>query len=523
MYKTLRISFSLKNTYRVNAILFALKQIPLIKKLLPDALYGVRGLKIFANILSVIWEILTFFLGKFLYFITLVCGIGILYKHAPADQVFLHILLLLTAVGAYMNNVMFDQSRDKYYAVILLRMNAREYTLVNFGYAMLKVLIGFLPFTILFGTDRGLPLWFCILLPFAIAGSKLAAAADILRDYEKKGKVYNESRVQKHLWMIAGLVLVLTYLPPALGFVFPAPAYMAVFLLFIPAGILCAWKIKTFRLYREMNQELLSQVTNQMDAVRQAQRKASDKSISTDVTIRSSRRGFEYLNDLFVKRHRKILWKSSLRLSGICLALSCGAVAALLLYPEAQAEINRMVLEWLPYFLFIMYAVNRGTGFTKALFMNCDHSLLTYPFYKQPDCILKLFRIRLREIMKVNAVPAAIIGAGLSAILYVSGGTDNPLNYVVLFVSILCMSLFFSIHYLTIYYLLQPYNAGTEIKSGMYQVIMSATYLVCFFLMNLRMPILVFGTACIAFCVLYSIVACILVYRYAPRTFRLRM
>ena len=96
MYKTLRISFSLKNTYRVNAILYALKQIPLIKKLLPDALYGVRGLKIFANILSVIWEILTFFLGKFLYFITLVCGIGILYKHAPADQVFLHILLLLT-------------------------------------------------------------------------------------------------------------------------------------------------------------------------------------------------------------------------------------------------------------------------------------------------------------------------------------------------------------------------------------------------------------------------------------------
>ena len=49
MYKTLRLSFSLKNTYRVNSILFAIKQIPLIKKILPDALYGVRGLKIFAN------------------------------------------------------------------------------------------------------------------------------------------------------------------------------------------------------------------------------------------------------------------------------------------------------------------------------------------------------------------------------------------------------------------------------------------------------------------------------------------
>ena len=52
MYRTLRISFSLKNTYRVNSILYAVKQIPLIKKILPDALYGVKGLKIFANVLS---------------------------------------------------------------------------------------------------------------------------------------------------------------------------------------------------------------------------------------------------------------------------------------------------------------------------------------------------------------------------------------------------------------------------------------------------------------------------------------
>ena len=104
MYKTLRLSFSLKNTYRVNSILFAIKQIPLVKKILPDALYGVRGLKIFANIISVIWEIISVFLGKFLYFITMICGIGILYKNVPADQAFLHILLFLTVIGAYVQS-----------------------------------------------------------------------------------------------------------------------------------------------------------------------------------------------------------------------------------------------------------------------------------------------------------------------------------------------------------------------------------------------------------------------------------
>ena len=137
-----------------------------------------------------------------------------------------------------------------------------------------------------------------------------------------------------------------------------------------------------------------------------------------------------------------------------------------------------MVMTWLPYFAFIMYLINRGTGFTQALFMNCDHSLLTYSFYKRPGFVLRLFRIRLREIIKVNAVPALVIGCGLALILYVSGGTANPLDYVVLVVTILAMSAFFSIHYLTVYYLLQPYTAGTELKSGTYRIVMVLTYVV---------------------------------------------
>lgn len=49
MNKTLKISFSLKNTYRVNGILFSLKQIPLLKRLLPATLYQVKGLKNFCK------------------------------------------------------------------------------------------------------------------------------------------------------------------------------------------------------------------------------------------------------------------------------------------------------------------------------------------------------------------------------------------------------------------------------------------------------------------------------------------
>lgn len=524
MNKTLKISFSLKNTYRVNGILFSLKQIPLLKRMLPATLYKVKGLKIFANILSVLWEIVSTFIGKFLYFVTMVCGVGILYKELPESDVFLHILLFLTVIGSFTNTNLFNPTKDKYYAMILMKMDAREYTLVNYIYSILKVVIGFLPLTILFGMDRGVPLWFCLLLPLCIAGMKLFVAATSLWDYERRGFGYNENKLSKYVWGCIVLLLGIAYAPPVFGFVVPEFVSMIIFLACIPLGAVGLIKVLTFQDYRAINKELLSGLTNQMDktAATQLVKQANEKKISTDTSITSNRKGFEYLNELFIKRHRKILWNSTKKISYVCVFLVAAVLVGIYLLPEEKSTINEILMNWLPYFVFIMYAINRGTNFTQALFMNCDHSLLTYSFYKQPNFILRLFQIRLREIMKINAVPALVIGIGLALILFATGGTDNPLNYVVLVVSILCMSLFFSIHYLTVYYLLQPYNAGTELKSGTYRIVLTVTYFICFSFMQLRMPIMIFGIMTIVFCVLYGIVASIMVYRLAPKTFRIR-
>lgn len=522
MRKTLVLSFALRNTYRVNSILYAIKQLPLIGRALPEKLYSVRDLKILANILSVLWEVCAVFLGKLVYLLTMVLGAGLLYEQAAASGAFLHIFFFLTAIGAYMNTSLFNPTRDKYYAMILMRMDALMYTLVNYGYAMLKVVVGFLPFTVIFGLMRGVPLWLCLLLPLGIAGAKLTVSALELRSYEKSGNVYNENKLRAHLWVFAGVMLAAAYLPPAFGFTLPLAVSAALFLIFIPLGALSVRKIVRFSHYRAVNQQLLAQMLNQMDSVKRLSKQTSEKAISADTTITSRKKGFEYLNELFIKRHQKILWKSTKRIAFVCGALACGLLLVLYLVPEIKPEVNGMVLTWLPYFVFILYAINRGTGFTQALFMNCDHSLLTYAFYKQPKFVLRLFQIRLIEIVKINAVPAAIIGVGLAALLWASGGTDNPLNYAVLIVSTICVSVLFSVHYLTIYYLLQPYNAGTEMKSGTYRMVMMATYFVCFFLMNLRLPTLLFGALTIVFSVLYSAVACVLIYRFAPKTFKLR-
>lgn len=523
MNQTLKNSFDLKNTYMVNSILYSLKQVPLLKRILPDTLYQVRELKVFANVIFVFLELIKIFLGKFLYIFIMVAGAsGLLYDDMPSGQVFLHILLCLTVIGAFVNTFMFNPTKDKYYAMILLGMDAKGYTLWNYGYAILGVIIGFLPFVIVTGLSQGIPLWICILIPFFVAGLKITASALTLLKYERTGKATSENVLGKFLWGLIFVLLAAAYGLPAIGIAIPQGVFVVCMAVGIIGGIFSVIKILHFQYYRPMYKEILNQSMNQMNEIKENTARYSQKVICADTDIISKRKGFEFLNELFIKRHKKVLWRSSLRTAAVCLCLFGGALLLFYVKPGSKVRANELLMTFLPYFVFIMYCINRGSGFTNVLFMNCDHSFLTYSFYKQPKFVLRLFQIRLREIIKVNLLPAAVIGGGLAALLYLSGGTDNPANYAVLFVSVICMSIFFSVHYLTIYYLLQPYNAGTEIKSATYRVVHIATYLICFFFMELKMPTLIFGLMTIVFCILYSLVACILIYLYAPKTFRLR-
>ena len=138
-----------------------------------------------------------------------------------------------------------------------------------------------------------------------------------------------------------------------------------------PLGMASITRLTTFRDYYAVNKELLAGLTNQMDSTAKTQlvKKINEKKISTDTSISAARKGFEYLNELFIKRHKKILWNSTKKISYVCAFLIAAVLAGVYLLPEEKAAINKVVMTWLPYFVFIMYAINRGTNFTQALFM----------------------------------------------------------------------------------------------------------------------------------------------------------
>lgn len=525
MLKTFITSFKLQNTYRTNSVIYSIKQLPLIKRILPNSLYKSRGLKIFASIISVLWEILNIFIGKILY-ILLMIFMTLTWYHTNQSDTFIHLFVFLTLAGGVLNTYMLNPTKDKYYAIILMNINSREYGLSNYYYQLVKLVIGFLPFTILFGTVSGVPLWVQILLPFFVVAVKLIVMNFMICNYKKTKKIANENLPTKFVWSFIGICLLLAYGLPVLGITINSTIFLCISIVTILFGIYSLIKIHSFKDYRKMYKQILTKSNVYMKENAngtQAMKDNSLKQIELDKNYTSNKSGFAYFHDLFVKRHKKILTEAVKKQSVVILVIITAMIIGITMNENFKTKTNEFLLVYLPYFVFVMYLINRSSSVTQAMFMNCDHSMLTYRIYRTPKVILGIFKERLKTLITINLLPAFLIGGGLALLLYLSGGTDNPLNYAILFVSIIAMSIFFSVHYLVMYYLLQPYNVSTEMKSSTYKVVQFLTYIVSYYMIQIKMPIFGFGIATIVFCIAYSLISLFLAYKYAPKTFKLRI
>lgn len=524
MLKTFKISFKLKMAYKVNGIIFWLKKLPIIKKLLPTSVYASRDLKLFAGVIGIILELLTIFLYKGLYL--LIIYLSALGMSAPESDSFVHILLFFTIIGGFINTEMFNPTKDKFYAICMMRINVSKYVISNYLYFLMKMFIGFLTFSLIFGMLSGLGILTCLAVPVLLVSVKLSYSAISLVIYRKKQKIKNDNKPTLLLWIGVVVLLAMAILPPYLGYAINEVVFCILTILMIIPAIYSYKYIHEFDDYNRIYKNLLKpenfMIRSSKEFTSKATMLAMKKKITMDPSQTSNKTGYKYFNDLFMKRHSKLLTKSAKFITLLAFAAFIVAVFACKIYSESSKGINIVLHTSLPYFLFVMYWVNRGNVITQAMFMNCDHSMLSYRFYRQPKAILLLFVERLKYIIIINLMPATVIGLGLSCLLYITGGTDNPINYVLLFISILAMSVFFSVHTIVLYYLFQPYNINLELKSLQYNIANFVTYFICYFAMDIKIPTLIFGTAITVFCIIYAIVAFILAYKLAPKTFRIK-
>ncbi len=530
MWKTFKISRSIKNTYTTNAIIHSIKSIPVIGKLLPVELYSIGVLKTFAGVLAAIWDIFKVFFGKFLgtFLVFLVPVIISAEQPELMGSAFMHVFLFWTLIGTYINPAMFNTDINDYYAVIQLNIDARKYIFSNYMYDMVRIIVGYVPFTILFGTVFcNLPLGVTVTMPFFVVLAKTVMCQIYVKLYDITGKFPTGSISG---WVTAPLTIALFAIAYILPFtdvslISENGYYMVLTAAAVMGAIALAMllRYKHFRaFYRQFLNDTSSVIKNTKTNATNVTADTNRKYIGHNLDIVSNKNGFEYLNDLFIKRHFKLLMQPVLIISLSAAAIFAGMVILSTFDANLRSDMNQAVLVIMSVSLFIMYSISRGQAFTQALFINCDHCLLTFPFYKEPKSILKLFSIRLKSLIKINIIPAIVISIGMLAVIAFTGGTGYPIYYVLIPFTIIMMSIFFSVHSMTLYYLLQPYTASTQTKCAAYSFINVATYAVCYMFMQLQLNPLPMSIVVSVFCVIYCIAACVLVYKYAAKTFKIR-
>ena len=523
MIDVFKQSFRLKNTYRTNGIIYSLKSLPIIKKFLPGTLYDSEGLKQFANVISMIGEILSVFYGKILYILLLVWLPAVYMPQTSED--FLHILLLLTPIGAILNTQIFNSSKDKHYAIFLMRMDAKSYTLVNYIYFLGKTAVGFLPVVIVFGILTKSSIVICLLLPFYIIAAKSIMAVITLWGFKKKNKIQSENHALSYGIPAIVFFLLVAYVPPCFGYVLSTIITGCIIGVVILAGVFAIRYILQFDRYRYAYKQIYAEDGTILNGGKATTGKIAQgnyqKKLDNADNWTSDKNGYAYFHEIFMKRHHRLLLTSAKRMTVVLAVILVVAIIGCLCQKDVRTQANKLLLVCLPVSLFLMYFINRGKVITEAMFMNCDHSMLTFRFYRKPEVILKLFAARLKSIVWINLMPASVVAIGLPVLLWISGGTKNPWNYVILPASVLAMSVFFSVHNMVLYYLLQPYNMDIEIKSPLYSAISTATYFVCYLCSQQTISNLLFGTLVFGFCILYILIALVLAYHLAPKTFRL--
>ena len=523
MFDTFLISLRLRIAYKINSFLHGLKSLPLLRRWLPTALYDHQGLKAAATIVALLKEFFGMFLGRLLYFtLMFLAPLGLLEFHDPAAG-FLHLLVCLTGIGMVINNPLFEPTQDKYYAMFLLQMDARRYVVTDYAYYLLKLVLGFAIAALLLGwLVLDIPLWLCLLIPFFVAAGKLTASGLTLLRWKRKGTLITTAKINVAKLAVPGMLLAAAYAPLALGWAIPRFVFFVLLGLFLSAGSVAAVYVVRFPHYRKVYQEQFAANslvlgTENANTITQVtyQNKLELDVAETDKT------GCAYFHELFVRRHRKLLTRSAKRITIAALAVVALLCLLVLLERSIAENLRQSLGSSLPSFLLLMYFINRGRGLTEALFFNCDHSMLAYRFYRQPKILLQLFTARLKTLVVINLMPASVLALGLPLLLVLCGSRDI-LECAVPFLAILAMSVFFSVHTLVMYYLLQPYNVGLESRSHTYAIVNGLTYAVSYFFMRLELPTLIFGACVIAFCLIYIPVALLLAYRLAPKTFKLR-
>lgn len=535
MIDTLKHILYISMSNKINFLIYYFKKLPLVGKLLKDTAYKEIKIKKIISVFVIILKALQGFISPMAYVgLAIYLPIYFFYKDFSIESkysVFTFMIFIMSfLIGGIMNSNIMVSSKEKFICVKFLKMRARDYGLSMIFTKNIWSLICFLPTLIVASIFLGKTVYHGIIMAILIVVVKFIGEAFHMFVFEKTNLII----CKKYLFILGYslLMLIAAYVPMFFKLVIPMDRFMfnpIIILIIIVFGIISIKYILDykyyFRAFNEVNK--ISDLFKDEYAINEMKFedvKISEKDFSnSDLNSQrfNNKEGYGYLNAIFFNRHKKLLYKPmyiELVIIGIVFVLG---VAAEFIFPSSMQEIINEMYKLIPGFLLIMYFISNSRRITKAMFYNCDISLLRYGFYRDKKVILKNFQVRLLKVAFINFIPALAIGASIGVIVAL-GNPEKIVSILPMIFMILILSLFFSVHDLFLYYIMQPYTTELNIKNPYFGIINGIIFWICYLSSKIKTPPTYFVGIVLTTTIVYIIIALCSVYKFAPKTFKVK-
>lgn len=247
--------------------------------------------------------------------------------------------------------------------------------------------------------------------------------------------------------------------------------------------------------------------------------KIENKDINKKEKIKGE--GFDYLNKLFFKRHKRHLLKPTLIKTAIFFVLGIGGFFLVSSLTIKSKEVYKILIYAIPIISYILFKQDK---ILMAFYKNCDSSLLYYNFYREDKNLLKMFWLRFNSVFKLMSIPM-----GAMFIIYISFATKfltkTDLNLSLPIYYIVLNAIFFTILPLFQYYIIQPFDKEGKQKS----VVLVLMNMFLYYIFVFGLPALAIKIGEIKFMLIISIfmvlfvgLASFLIYKFASKTFKIK-
>lgn len=558
MYQQMQIAFA----EEINKFIYTLKNIPFIGKYIPEELYARVALKrafaVFAGICSIIGDIL----NKLCYFIfAIVIGVIILVDEktgfGESGKIILWIFFFMNILaGSFVNSKICACDEKDYLFVGLLRIDARKYFLLKVFKSQITQIIYYTVFMfvaqhIFDGDIKNTLLYMVGFAAFRFIGEafRLYLNDRFGMPFTDKNKLlyilYNAYTVVI-FFAAYGTTFVLLFLKYPMEMkkiVFPDICVIAANPVFIVVSlILAAFSIRyiiNYKNYPFVAKRLagFSTVMQQKAEVEEVSK--VNKNIETDDLkekeigkhIFEEKEGYEYLNAIFFERHKKIFSRPRKLKTVISFIIMAASIVGLIVFKAGSTakEFNSFANDmWnamdrvMTIFVFLMYCITSGRSITRALFYNCDHSLMKYGYYRRPYAILKNFRIRLRFMLKSELLMVVVLCVGFVIDTIIIGKADQWVKLLSIIACIVLLSIFYSVVYLCMYYIFQPYTEGGKETGVGYSVCKGVIYVASYSCLQIDTLPQYFAAIIMVITVVGLVAGYALTYLMAPKRFVLK-